>query len=98
MRVSVPTALSKQEARGFLFLTTNFSPILYSFIANEVGPMNDLLGQDVHVNFVAYGNADTIDVDGGYEFKCQHGEDECYGNFVQACTEAHAPDYDTGLR
>ena len=60
--------------------------------------MNDLIGQDVYVNFVAYGNADTIDVDGGYEFKCQHGEDECYGNFVQACTEAHAPDYDTGLR
>ena len=60
--------------------------------------MNDLIGQDVHVNFVAYGNADTIDVDGGYEFRWQHGEDECYGNFVQACTEAHAPDYDTGLR
>ena len=69
-----------------------------SFIAQEVGPMNDLIGQDVHVNFVAYGNADTVEVDGGYEFKCQHGEDECYGNYVQACTEAHAPDYDTGLR
>ena len=31
----------------------------------------------------------------GYQFECQHGPDECYGNLVQACTIAHAPDYDT---
>ena len=89
-----------------------------SFIVQEVGPMNELLGEDVEVNFVAYGNADTQEVDGEYVFSCQvrghgshgshgtrgsdvrfqHGADECYGNMVQACTQAHAPDYDTGLR
>ena len=34
----------------------------------------------------------------GYEFECQHGPDECYGNLVQACTIAHAPDYDATVR
>ena len=28
----------------------------------------------------------------------QHGDDECYGNMVQACAQAHAPDYDTAVR
>ena len=34
----------------------------------------------------------------GYTFECQHGPDECYGNLVQACTIAHAPDYDATVR
>ena len=42
-----------------------------SFIVQEVGPMNELLGEDVEVNFVAYGNADTQEVDGEYVFSCQ---------------------------
>ena len=101
---------------GTLSLLTSYSFVhLPSFIVQEVGPMNELLGADVDVNFVAYGNADTQEVDGEYVFSCQvrrhgrpgtrgsdvrlqHGEDECYGNMVQACTQAHAPDYDTGLR
>ena len=101
---------------GTLSLLTSYSFVhLPSFIVQEVGPMNELLGEDVEVNFVAYGNADTQEVDGEYVFSCQvmthcrhgtrgsdvrlqHGEDECYGNMVQACTQAHAPDYDTGLR
>ena len=37
-------------------------------------------------------------MEGGYEFECQHGPAECYGNQVQACAIAHAPDYDTTVR
>ena len=40
----------------------------------------------------------TTEVEGGYEFECQHGPEECAGNLVQACTIAHAPDYDTQVR
>ena len=27
----------------------------------------------------------TENDDGGWSFECQHGEDECFGNRVQAC-------------
>ena len=83
MRASVPTALSKLltiqgvvrcthgvGCLGTLSLLTSFIH-LPSFIVQEVGPMNELLGEDVDVNFVAYGNADTQEVDGEYVFSCQ---------------------------
>ena len=58
--------------------------------------MYEVLGSDVNVTFVPYGFAETTEVDGGgYEFSCQHGADECYGNIVQACTIAHTEDRDT---
>ena len=57
--------------------------------------MYQQLGADVTVNFFPYGFADTIEVEGGgYEFSCQHGAAECYGNVVQACTIAHTEDRD----
>ena len=34
-------------------------------------------------------------MDGEYQFECQHGERECAGNIVQACTIFYAPDQDT---
>ena len=40
----------------------------------------------------------TMGSEEGYTFECQHGPDECYGNLVQACTIAHAPDYDATVR
>ena len=75
--------------------------------------MHETIGQDVNVNFVAYGGAHTTEVEDGYTFTCQvgsdikrscfrcnfqHGADECYGNMVQACSQAHVPDYDTSFR
>ena len=76
--------------------------------------MHETIGQDVDVNFVAYGGAHTTEVEDGYTFTCQvrsdfegscnergnfqHGADECYGNMVQACSQAHVPDYDTSFR
>jgi len=65
------------------------------FISQQLGPMYEALGSDVNVNFNPYGFAETTEVDGGYEFECQHGADECYGNIVQACTLAHTEDRDT---
>merc|ERR1711881_79315 len=65
------------------------------FISQQLGPMYEALGSDVTVNFNPYRFAETTEVDGGYEFECQHGPKECYGNIVQACTLAHTEDTDT---
>nr|CAD7450304.1 unnamed protein product [Timema bartmani] len=34
----------------------------------------------------------TVDDDGNYQFSCQHGPSECYGNRVQACALAELSD------
>merc|ERR1712072_123484 len=45
------------------------------------------------VFFIAYGNADTTgDLETGFTISCQHGERECVGNVVQACTVKYQPD------
>jgi len=57
------------------------------FISNQIPEMWAALSQEVSINFVPYGFASTIeDEDGELHFECQHGERECAGNIVQACT------------
>ena len=38
-----------------------------------------------NVTFYPYGNAKENKVDSHYEFTCQHGINECYGNVVEVC-------------
>ena len=38
------------------------------------------------VQLYPYGNAhETKTPDGQYQYKCQHGAEECTGNFIEAC-------------
>merc|ERR1711899_670295 len=57
------------------------------FISNQIPEMWAALSQEVSINFVPYGFASTTeDEDGELHFECQHGERECAGNIVQACS------------
>jgi len=63
------------------------------FISQQIPPVWNALQSEIEINFNPYGLAETtVAEDGSYEFECQHGERECYGNIVQACTVAHTPD------
>lgn len=48
------------------------------------------------VRFFPYGNAEETEHDGHYEFDCQHGENECYGNVVEVCA-LEKLEYEAGL-
>merc|ERR1712013_325430 len=65
------------------------------FISQQIPPMYEAIGQHVEIRFRPYGFASTTEVDGSYQFECQHGERECYGNIVQACTVHYTSDQDT---
>merc|ERR1712130_542726 len=57
------------------------------FISNQIPEMWAALSQEVSINFVPYGFASTTeDEDGELHFECQHGDRECAGNIVQACS------------
>merc|ERR1711970_1610158 len=57
------------------------------FIADQIPETWSALKEDIFINFVPYGFAKTTErPDGSYTFKCQHGERECKGNKIQACT------------
>merc|ERR1739838_232907 len=62
-------------------------PYSRQFIREEVWPAYQVLAEYFDVEFVAYGNARTTgSMESGFSIECQHGEQECVGNVVQACT------------
>merc|ERR1711892_1448560 len=71
-------------------------PYSRQFIREEVFPAYGALSDYFDVFFIAYGNADTTgDMESGFSIECQHGERECVGNVVQACTVKYQPDMRT---
>lgn len=56
-----------------------------SFIASMLYPTSVLLGDIMDVSLVPYGNAQEKYDGEKYIFTCQHGQEECMGNMIEAC-------------
>jgi interferon gamma-inducible protein 30 len=69
------------------FITTSFQDFLNN-------PNHSDLAK---VNFHPYGNAIEVKKGDQYEFTCQHGEIECYGNTVEVCA-LNKLSYEDGLK
>merc|ERR1739838_1050695 len=68
-------------------------PTSRAWIMKEVWPSYKVLAEYFDVFFVAYGNANTTgSLEAGFSIECQHGEEECIGNVVQACTVEYVED------
>ncbi|KAK9509300.1 hypothetical protein O3M35_006649 [Rhynocoris fuscipes] len=56
------------------------------FFIYQLLPTVEKLQSNVVVNLIPYGKATTKSIgDGEYIFKCQHGQNECKGNLINAC-------------
>lgn len=56
-----------------------------SFITSMLYPTSVLLGDIMDLTLVPYGNAQESFDGEKYIFTCQHGEQECVGNMIEAC-------------
>lgn len=60
-------------------------PGCQSFITSMLYPTSVLLGDIMDLTLVPYGNAQETFDGKKYIFTCQHGEQECVGNMIEAC-------------
>uniref|UniRef100_A0A8C6TY26 Gamma-interferon-inducible lysosomal thiol reductase n=1 Tax=Neogobius melanostomus TaxID=47308 RepID=A0A8C6TY26_9GOBI len=60
-------------------------PDCRGYITNMLYPSSVLLGDIMDLTVVPYGNAQESFDGQRYVFTCQHGEQECLGNMIQAC-------------
>uniref|UniRef100_U5ETP9 Putative gamma-interferon inducible lysosomal thiol reductase n=1 Tax=Corethrella appendiculata TaxID=1370023 RepID=U5ETP9_9DIPT len=66
------------------------------FIVNQLQPCYEKLKDYIHVKFVPFGKAESIN--NGESFECQHGPDECTGNMVQSCALDYLKDPEQQMR
>ncbi|XP_070787837.1 gamma-interferon-inducible lysosomal thiol reductase [Pituophis catenifer annectens] len=53
-----------------------------------------MLGDIMNITLVPYGNAEEKKEATKWHFECQHGEEECLGNMIEACISHLYPNFD----
>ncbi|XP_042300404.1 gamma-interferon-inducible lysosomal thiol reductase [Sceloporus undulatus] len=64
------------------------------FMVMQLFPTWLMLRSIMNVTLVPYGNAQETRGPSGWQFECQHGQDECLGNMIETCLMDHFRDMD----
>merc|ERR1712158_28118 len=62
-----------------------------NFVTTQLTPAWEMFGEDLVINFKPFGKANWTENGDSWDFVCQHGPDECFGNKAQACILVHEP-------
>merc|ERR1719348_2326702 len=63
-----------------------------SFINEQLYPTWMTFPDELTISFKPFGKANFTENDQSWDFTCQHGPNECWGNKVQACALKKIPD------
>lgn len=95
--LSCCVALSTQEKLSVSVYYEALCPDSVQFITKQFYPVYTRFKSYLDVDLVPYGKAIQNNVDGKWEFQCQHGPKECYGNKIQGCVLHSNANFDTKM-
>lgn len=75
----------------FTLYFESLCPFCKYFITSQLYPTFKAIGDIMNLALVPYGNAREKQVGNKWQFTCQHGKEECYGNLIETCAIHYHP-------
>lgn len=82
---------NKGSLVSFTLYMESLCPDCKYFVVSQLYPTFKSVGSIMNLSIVPYGNANERRVGNKWQFTCQHGEEECYGNLIETCAIYYHP-------
>lgn len=79
-------ALTNQKRNAITIYTESLCPDCKDFFINSFASALNTTFDFKNVMIIPFGDAELNKDKNGFEFVCQHGFKECYGNMIHSCT------------
>ncbi|CAB3989274.1 Hypothetical predicted protein [Paramuricea clavata] len=86
-----PIPKAKAQLVNFTLYLESLCPDCKNFINQQLWPAFKAVGTIMNLALVPYGNAREQQYGDRWQFECQHGKEECYGNLIETCAIYYHP-------